>query len=68
MIIVNKKENIVNKNRYVGDLSWSKIVDDVRTYWQTTNDRFFIPTLTAEVVKINKIKTFRCCAKKGYVY
>jgi len=32
----------------------SGIVDDVRTYWQTTNDRFFVPTLLLEMARIKE--------------
>jgi len=31
----------------------SGIVNDVRTYWKTTTERFFIPTLSLEGAKIN---------------
>jgi hypothetical protein len=30
-----------------------RVIDDVRTYWQTTAERFFIPILSAETAKIN---------------
>ena len=30
-----------------------RVVDDVRTYFQTTTERFFIPMLTLETAKIN---------------
>lgn len=30
-----------------------RVVDDVRTYWQTTTERFFIPNLSLEAAKIN---------------
>jgi len=43
----------MTKNRPLGaEFCWSGIVDAVRTYWQTTNDRFFIPRLSLEVAKL----------------
>jgi len=39
-----KKAEIVN---------WRRVVDDVRTYWQTTTERFFIPSLSLNFAKIN---------------
>jgi len=30
-----------------------RVVDDVRTYFQTTTDRFFIPSLSLQEAKIN---------------
>jgi len=34
-------------------LIWSGIVEDVRTYWQTVPERFFIPSLSLEEALTN---------------
>jgi len=33
--------------------NWRRLIDNVRTYWMTTSERFFIPILSAEAAKIN---------------
>jgi len=32
---------------------WSGIVDDVRTYFESSTNLFYIPSLSADVAKIN---------------
>jgi len=33
---------------FLQNSNWRRLVDDVRTYWQTSTDRFFIPNLSQE--------------------
>ena len=32
---------------------WLRLVNDVRTYWQNTSERFFMPSLSLKLAEIN---------------
>lgn len=51
---IKMPENSFKFNESIAEFPlMSGICNDVGTYWLTTNDRFFIPTLSLETAKIN---------------